>query len=244
MISSILKESDKYYCIQGIFFNRFYIFLYMVLSIGCTGIISGSDPNDTEFQWESNISLSNLDKNPLNLETMFGIRLRMTKSEYNYIFDSLIDIGVSNKNKEIKFGETFEEYFEVKPFFYKDTLYQVNFTIRPWLTSFDNKSRNVDMLDVISKLYTNNSIHKTDTIYKFNTKEVFLYQDVYGWIKTNRLIKVIRRVQLGSPVTNYNFDYAEFSDIQLKKRYDLEISRAEIHKLDSMRDDKLNHIIQ
>lgn len=234
------------FCSQRISFSQFIYFniyaFFVFLCTGCSSITNSADENDTNFSWEIQQASMSWGKEPLKLETMFGFRLRMSESEYESNFDSLITIGLANNRRQIKFGNTYDEYFELTPVFFNDTLFQLDFKLFPLLTSLDTMTRSVDMLDVIVKLYTDKNVMKTDTTYKSESNNILFYTDAYGWIENNRLIKVYRTVLPNSIIRSYEFRNAEYIDLQLKSRYEVFSNKKVESDLDSVRNDKLMNI--
>jgi len=218
------------------------LFLSLFFNTGCLNLIKGPDPKDTEFSWESEQVEKSWGKLPLKLETMFGFHLRMSKPEYEKNFDSLILVGLANHKKEIRFGDTFEEYFEVKPYFYRDTLFQIDFKVNFALLVSDTAVRSVDMLDIIQKLYPYNSIKKVDTVYSSDPKKILLWTDVYGWIDNNRLIRVYRIQVPESFIRQSEFEDVEFIDLELRSRQLIDKSNQESLNIDMDRANKLKSI--
>lgn len=224
------------------FVSSYFLVSFCCLIVGCTLSENSVDEKDTYFTWESQQASKSWGKQPPKLETMFGFRLRMSKLEYETTFDSLILVGMANEKRQIRFGNTFDEYFDVEPHFHNDTIFQIDFEIQPTLTNLDTIIRTVDMRAVIEKLYTDMNIKKTDTTYSSDNKEVIYYEDAYGWLENNRLIKVYRRVFPNSTLLSYDFDDVEFTDLEFEKRYKASLLNQEISNLDTIRTNKLNNI--
>jgi len=231
---------------QFLIFQKFSLFSILIFSVclivSCSSMGNGADEKDNYFNWESQQASKSWGKEPLKLETMFGFRLRMSKLEYESTFDSLILVGLANEKRQIRFGDTFDEYFEVEPHYHNDSLFQIDFEIQPTLTNADTIIRVVDMLAVIEKLYTNINIKKSDTAYDSGKKEVFFYEDAYGWVDNNRLIKVYRRVFPNIILMRGLFDNVEFIDLAVKMRHEASSLNQEITNIDSVRINKLNNI--
>jgi hypothetical protein len=166
----------------------------------------------------------------------------MSKLEYESTFDSLILVGLANEKRQIRFGDTFDEYFEVEPHYQNDSLFQIDFEIQPTLTNADTIIRAVDMLAVIEELYTNINVKKSDTTFDSEHKKILFYEDAYGWVDNNRLIKVYRRVFPDIILMRGEFDNVEFIDLAIKMRHEESLIKKEITNIDTVRINKLKNI--
>ena len=230
---------------QGLINTKYILFVILVFSVcltmGCSSIINGADEKDTYFNWERQQASKSWGKEPPKLETMFGFRLRMSKLEYESTFDSLILVGLANEERQIRFGDTFDEYFEVEPHYHNDTLFQIDFQIQPTLTNADTIIRAVNMLTIIEKLYTNINVKKSDTTFDSDHK-IISYVDAYGWVDNNRLIKVYRRVYPDIILLRGEFDNVEFIDLTIKMRHEASLLNQEKTNIDTVRINKLKNI--
>ena len=71
--------------------------LYILLFISILSCNIIDDKSDTNFTKEISAAKKNWVKYILRLQTMYGFKLRMSKSDYEKHFDSLINAGISNK---------------------------------------------------------------------------------------------------------------------------------------------------
>jgi hypothetical protein len=201
--------------------------LYILLFITILSCNIVDDKSDTYFTKEIAAAKKNWGKDSLRLQTMYGFKLRMSKSEYEKHFDSLINVGISNKFKEIQFNGDFQS-ISVFPQFYNNLLMEIDFSlsdVRSYLdtNSVPNSRNETNMDEIITKLYGASKVYKEMIMNDpSDNSKISLKKWAYGWIENNRLINV-SRIYMPSidKEENWRFTSAVFTDLELKEKFDL-----------------------
>jgi hypothetical protein len=198
--------------------------LFFICILSCNII---EDKSDTDFTKEIAAAKKNWGKDSLRLQTMYGFKLRISKSEFDNHFDSLINVGISNKSKEIQFNGDYQS-ISVYPQFYNNQLMEIDFSLSDVnfyvdTNSVSNSRTESNMDEIIPKLYGVSKFYKERiTYYPSDNSKIFSKEWAYGWFDNNRMIKVSRSY-LPSIHTeeNWRFTSAVFTDLELKEKFDL-----------------------
>jgi hypothetical protein len=200
-----------------------YYFLFIIL-FSCNLI---EDKTDTEFTKEIAEAKKGWGKDTLRLQTMYGFKLRMSNEEYEKHYDSLINVGISDKSKNIQFNGDAQS-ISVQPTFFNNQLIKIDFSLSDfWLfvdTNGVTKSGTESNMDVIiTKLYRTSRIFKERTIYDPSEKsKIYAKVWAYGWIENNRLIKVSRSFMPSiDKEEDWRYKTAEFIDLEFMEKFDL-----------------------
>ena len=203
--------------------KHLYYFLFTIL-FSCNLI---EDKTDTEFTKEIAEAKKGWGKDTLRLQTMYGFKLRMSKEEYEKHYDSLIKVGISDKNGNIEFNGDAQS-ISVYPNFFNNQLFKIDFTLSDFWLSVDTngvtKSRTEsDMNEIITKLYRSSKIYKERILYDPTEKSKIFAKDwAFGWIDNNRLINVSRSFMPSvEKEEDWRYKTAEFIDLELREKFDL-----------------------
>lgn len=198
--------------------------LFFVCILSCNII---EDKSDTDFKKEIAAAKVNWGKDSLRLQTMYGFKLRMSISEYDNHFDSLIKVGIAEKSKLIFFNGDYQS-ISVSPQFYNNQLMEIDFSlsdVRFYIdtNSVTNSRTESNMDEIIPKLYGASKFFKERVLYEPSDKsKIFSKEWAYGWFEYNRMIKVSRSyMPTIENEENWRFTSAVFTDLEIKEKFDL-----------------------
>lgn len=203
---------------------KFVYFIFIVFVFSCNILENNSD---TDFTKEIASAKKNWGKDSLRLQTMYGFKLRMSKSEYDNHFDSLIEVGIADKSKHIYFNGDYQSIF-VTPQYYNNQLIEIDFSLSDVNFYIDTNSvtktrieSNMD--EIIPKLYGASKFYKERVLYEPSDKsKIFSKSWAYGWFDNNRMIKVSRsHMPSIENAENWRFTSAVFTDLELKEKFEL-----------------------
>lgn len=206
---------------------KYIIFLTLITFLSCNEL-SIEDKTDISFSKEIYEAKKGWGKDSLRLQTMYGFKLRMSKNEYEKHIDSLIKVGIINKQKDIQINGDYQSiYFDSE--FYHNQLMQIVFQlsdVRDYLdTNAVHQNRTeINMDEIITKLYGVAKVYKERILYDPSDKSKIFDKDwAYGWIENNRLIDVSRSyMPTIEKEENWRFTSAKFLDLELKEQFDLD----------------------
>jgi hypothetical protein len=203
---------------------KFVYFLSIIILFSCNLI---EDKTDTQFTKEIAEAKKGWGKDTLRVQTMYGFKLRMSKEEYEKHYDSLIKVGILDKNGNIEFNGDAQS-ISVNPTFFSNQLFKIDFSLSPFYHLIDtnfvplNKTES-NMLDLIQKLYGKSKLYKEYIMYYTDDKSKIFSKDwAYGWIENNRLINVSRSFMPSvEKEEDWRYKTAEFIDLELREKFDL-----------------------
>ena len=206
---------------------KFIYLITLLVILSCNGLML-ENKNDTSFSKEIAEAKKGWGKDTLRLQTLYGFKLRMSKEEYEKHIDSLMKVGIINKQKDIQINGDYQSIYFYSEF-YHNQLMQIVFQlsdVRDYLdtNSVPNSRKEINMDEIIPKLYGVSKVYKERILYdpSDNTK-IFAKDWAYGWIENNRLIDVSRSyMPTIHKEENWRFTSAKFLDLELKEKFDLD----------------------